>query len=70
MIVKLDISQQELKGGLRFKGFTNLERLNCSENQITNLDLRDCPKLVELKCDQNALRDVTLLQSAGKLKVL
>ncbi|RHZ36164.1 hypothetical protein [endosymbiont GvMRE of Glomus versiforme] len=69
-ITQLDINNQDLEGGLRLKGFTNLEKLNCSENQLTNLDLSDCPKLTGLKCDQNALNNLALFQTIDKLRVL
>jgi hypothetical protein len=62
-IKKLDVSRQDLKEGLSLKGFTDLEELDCSDNQLTNLDLRDCPNLVELKCDNNKLRDLDLFKT-------
>jgi Leucine-rich repeat (LRR) protein len=52
-ISQLDISDQKLEGRLRMKGFTNLKELNCSNNQLTSLNLGDCPNLTEFKCDNN-----------------
>ncbi|CAI2169544.1 17491_t:CDS:10 [Funneliformis geosporum] len=43
--VELNVKNKELKKGLRLIGFVKLERLNCSENHITKLDLSDCPNL-------------------------
>jgi len=64
----LDISKRDLEKGLKLKGFTNLEKLNCSENKLTNLDLSDCPKLIELKCNNNQLRDLNFLKSVNNLR--
>jgi Leucine-rich repeat (LRR) protein len=54
-IEKLDISGQDLTGGLQLRGFTGLKELNCSNNQLTTLDLGDCSNLVKLKCNNNPL---------------
>jgi Leucine-rich repeat (LRR) protein len=48
---------------LSLKGFTNLEELDCSGNQLTNLDLRDCPNLIEINVDNNELCDLGLLKT-------
>lgn len=41
-------------------GSTNLERLICSNNLITSLDVRDCKKLVYLNCSNNKLGSIDL----------
>jgi len=66
----LDIRKQGLKGVLRLKNFTNLERLNCSNNQLTNLDLSDCPNLVELVGNDNNFTNLNFLKSVSKLERL
>ncbi|CAJ0841987.1 3051_t:CDS:2 [Entrophospora sp. SA101] len=38
-ITILNISNQKLKGRLKLEGFDKLKELNCSNNQLTNLDL-------------------------------
>lgn len=69
-ITVLDISKRELKGRLSLKGFANLKRLNCSDNQLTSLDLSDCPNLIELKCNNNQLTNLNFLKSVGNLEKL
>ena len=66
----LDISKRELRGRLNLKGFTNLKRLNCSDNQLTSLDLSDCPNLVELKCNNNQFTNLNFLKSVNNLEKL
>jgi len=44
--------------------------LNCSNNQLTDLDLSDCPGLIELKCDKNAFKNLNFLTSLVKLEKL
>jgi AIG1 family/Leucine Rich repeats (2 copies) len=66
----LDMSKRNLKGRLSLKGFTNLERLNCSNNQLTSLDLSDCPNLIELKCNNNQLTNLNFLKSVSNLEKL
>lgn len=69
-ITVLDISKRELKGRLNLKGFVNLKRLNCSDNQLTSLDLSDCPDLIELKCNNNQLTNLNFLKSVPNLEKL
>jgi GTPase Era involved in 16S rRNA processing len=69
-IFVLDISDQKLKGRLSLKGFINLRALNCSDNQLTSLDLSDCSNLVELKCNNNQLTNLNFLKSVGNLEKL
>ena len=66
----LNVSKQELKGTLRLKGFTNLKRLNCSNNQLTSLDLSDCPNLIELDCSNNKFTNLNFLKLIEKLEQL
>jgi len=54
-IAELDISRQNLCGSLKLTGFNKLEALDCSENELTNLDLSDCTNLKRLKCIGNQL---------------
>ncbi|WP_147411001.1 leucine-rich repeat domain-containing protein [endosymbiont GvMRE of Glomus versiforme] len=69
-IVSLDISNENLEGELRLKGFIKLKRLNCSNNQLTDLDLNGCPNLIELKCDNNKLTDLNFLKAFPSLEKL
>jgi len=54
----LDISQKNLKGVLKLVGFDNLVELDCSNNQLTELDISDSPKLKVLVCNDNDLKDI------------
>src|SRR5438128_2529533 len=52
----LDIKNKGLEGQLRLEGFSNLEKLDCSGNFLTNLDLNDLTnpeKLTKLDIDDN-----------------
>jgi len=54
-IKKLDISNKDLEGSLNLENFTNLEKLDCSGNLLTSLDLTSCKveKLAKLNVDSN-----------------
>jgi len=70
IIYELDIGNQDLEGMLRLKGFTNLKKLNCSNNKLTKLNLSDCPNLVELNISNNEFSDLEFLKSVPKLEIL
>jgi Leucine-rich repeat (LRR) protein len=55
---------------LKLKGFTNLEVLNCSNNQLTDLDLRECKTLTKVKCDKNNFENLNFLIRLANLKGL
>ena len=59
-ITNLDISKQNLYGSLKLDNFSNLEEFNCSNNQITSLDLTDCQKLEIIDGGFNYLTNLTL----------
>jgi len=52
-VEKLDLSSLGLQGDLSLEGFTNLKSLDCSDNELTNLDISDCYKLGYLDCSNN-----------------
>src|SRR3954464_11018300 len=66
----LDISKRNLAGRLKLRGFINLKRLNCSDNQLTSLNLSDCPNLLELKCNNNQLTNLNFLKLVSNLEKL
>src|SRR5689334_11027017 len=68
--IQLDISNRKLKGGLKLKGFINLEKLVCSNNRLIDLDLSDCLNLVELECDNNELENLDFLKPINQLERL
>ncbi|CAG8716784.1 7372_t:CDS:2, partial [Funneliformis caledonium] len=39
VVEKLDLSSLDLQGNLSLEGFTNLKTLDCSDNELTDLDL-------------------------------
>lgn len=49
---------KKLGGDLNLTEFPNLEKLNCSFNEITSLNLTNCSKLTELKCWDNQLKKI------------
>ena len=54
------IRGEHISDSLKLAGFSNLEKLDCSCNYLTELDLSDCPNLKELKCDNNSLSALDL----------
>ena len=69
-ITKLDFSLKNLEGELDLSDFINLEKLNCSFNQLTNLGLSKCFQLTELNCRGNLLTSLTLPTNPTNLKEL
>ncbi|CAI2167932.1 4667_t:CDS:10 [Funneliformis geosporum] len=51
----LDIRGLELEKGLKLEGFINLEKLNCSNNKISELSISNCSNLKEINCSLNEL---------------
>ncbi|CAG8611743.1 32839_t:CDS:2 [Racocetra persica] len=47
-----------LEGDLKLEGFYNLEELDCSNNQLTSLDLSENKKLRILYCNYNQLQSI------------
>lgn len=62
-ITKIDVKNENLKGSLNLEGFINLKELDCSVNQLTNLDLSDCNSLKSLSLSNNQLSNLNFLQS-------
>ncbi|CFW92727.1 protein of unknown function (Leucine-rich repeat domain) [endosymbiont DhMRE of Dentiscutata heterogama] len=61
---------EKLTGDLDLSDFPNLEKLDCSYNQITSLNLSNCFHLTELKCWENELTEIKFPNSQLKLKLL
>ena len=69
-ITELDISKGKvkkwlihdstLKGDLILKDFTNLQTLNCSGHELTNLDVSGCQYLIDLDCQNNRLNSLNI----------
>src|SRR5438128_8493194 len=47
-ITQLNISKRNLEGHLDLREFVNLERLDCSKNRLTSLDISNCSKLAQV----------------------
>src|SRR5207248_1366251 len=60
VVKSLVINGKNLVGALKLKGFTNLEELSVSGNQLTKLVLSDCPNLVNLNCENNQLTQLNI----------
>jgi hypothetical protein len=56
----LDISYRNLTGPLKLEGFTNLKDLICLSNNLTSLEVKSCPKLELINCDENQLTKLKL----------
>ncbi|CAI2181163.1 20291_t:CDS:2, partial [Funneliformis geosporum] len=62
--------KQDLKGLLKLEGFTSLKKLDCSKNQLTNLDLKSLTNLKHLNCSFNLFTSVNFLKQLPNFKDL
>ena len=56
----MDISDRDLEGELDLSEYTCLEKLDCSGNEITRLNVSKLVKLKELNCNSNQLTNLDL----------
>ena len=68
-ITILNIADQGLRGELDLSEFSNLERLYCGTNNLTNLIINNCPQLYHIDCPQNNLASLPV-SNLSKLKEL
>lgn len=69
-IEKLDLSSLGSQGDLKLEGFVNLKRLDCSDNELEGLDIKDCGKLEYLDCSNNSsLKKKPFLVELSKLRL-
>lgn len=54
-IVRMDCSGCGIASLDEISDFRNLQRLDCSGNDLTRLDLSSCPRLVEVNCARNRI---------------
>jgi len=66
-IEELDIRSERLEGYLNLRDFTSLRELDCSYNQLIQLDLTKCSKLEKLDCNDNCLQDLKFPIQSGQL---
>ena len=59
-ITLLSIANKNLEGHLDLRGFSNLEGLICSSNQLTSLDVSDCPRLEKIQGYNNKISSLDL----------
>jgi len=57
---KVSFESKKLQGPLDLRDFVNLEKLNCSVNKITDLNLSSCGKLKNVDCHDNQLINLKL----------
>ena len=67
-ITNLDIKEWGLTGELDLKDFTNLQELDCSNNQLKSLNLKENTNLTKINCSGNKLEEINLGNS--KLEVI
>ena len=44
-VIDLEVSQKKLEGHLDLRDFVNLKKLDCSENELTSIDLSNNKKI-------------------------
>jgi hypothetical protein len=69
-ITKLNISSKELEDELDLSDFSNLQILDCSKNQLTNLNLINQHLLTGLNCHDNKFSDLSFLTHLTNLREL
>lgn len=57
---KIEVEGKNISSLEGIEAFPNLKKLNCGNNSIQNLDLRQNPKLETLKCNKNQLTQLDL----------
>jgi Leucine-rich repeat (LRR) protein len=67
-VEELDIGDKGLEGNLDLSDFVNLEKLDCNNNQLTDLNLTECIKLEELICYFNKFTELKLTNLANLKK--
>ncbi|MDI9470126.1 MAG: hypothetical protein QM296_07965, partial [Bacillota bacterium] len=62
-VTRLDLEEMGLGGSLDVGGLTELYILDCSDNELTELNVRGAEALEYLHCDHNKLTELDLSQS-------
>ena len=62
-ITELDISNQNLHGSLKLEGFANLEIINSENNQLIELNIKNCSNLRKIRCIDNFLTNLDCSQN-------
>lgn len=53
LVERLDISREGLTGDLKIDDWANLKVLNVGDNELTSLEISNCPKLERIICSHN-----------------
>ncbi|CAI2187226.1 8988_t:CDS:2 [Funneliformis geosporum] len=56
----LYIGNKKLEGSLKLERFTNLRELVCSHNQLSRLEVSNCPNLKVIKCIDNQITELVI----------
>ena len=64
-VISLNIYSKEISDLTGIEDFTSLEILNCSDNQLTSLDLSQNPSLKQLGCMINQLSSLNVSQNTA-----
>lgn len=69
-ITELNFSNKNLEGDLNLSDFFNLERINCSYNNLNTLNLSNCSQIKKIDCSNNLLTNLTLPNNLANLTAL
>jgi Leucine-rich repeat (LRR) protein len=69
-ITVLNLESKDLEGVLDLSDFTNLEKLNCSRNELDDINLSQCSRLTDLNCCYNLLENLDFLKRLPNPKKL
>ncbi|WP_281297393.1 T9SS type B sorting domain-containing protein [Flavobacterium limnophilum] len=64
-ITSLDVSKKAITDLTGIQDFTSLKKLDCAENQLTNLDVTKNTALIDLNCDQNQLTSLDVTKNTA-----
>ncbi|CAG8613532.1 3032_t:CDS:10, partial [Cetraspora pellucida] len=67
---ELYIRGEGVHGYLDLTDFINLEKLDCSDNRITSLNVSNCKKLREVRCYNNKVADLTIFSNLANCEIL
>mgnify|MGYP000455462647 CR=1 FL=1 len=62
-VIRMDVSSRNISSLEGIQSFVNLEELNCNNNSLTNLDITQNAKLVELVFAYNQLTNIDVSQN-------
>ncbi len=65
----LDVNNSSISNLIGIEGFTNLEYLNCYNNQLINLDVTQNPNLVTFSCGNNQLIALDVSQNIALISL-